>query len=202
MVKPKLRFAFVEKEEKTERRTRGEGGLAAAAEKNRERSVRLGIVAAFNRLGVPHKQWPELVRSFHGDQLQQIEYHQSMMPSPFQAPDFDRLNETAQDWVRSADIAWKLHRNRFLKECEDWVSAGVDEAIPQMKRARGPGKRVSPRPGGRSRGVNSSLERRYEMAARYLLKVPIKEIAGADLDAATAGRVAREIVRSAGWADK
>jgi hypothetical protein len=46
------------------------------------------------------------------------------------------------------------------------------------------------------------MGRRYEWAARYLLRVPLKEIAGADADAATVGRVAREIVRLAGWSNK
>ena len=82
------------------------------------------------------------------------------------------------------------------------VRAGVDEEIAEVKRARDTGKKV-PAPGvGRRRGGNTPIDRRYDWAAKYLVKVPLKEIAGADADATTVGRVAREIVRLAGWATK
>jgi hypothetical protein len=32
------------------------------------------------------------------------------------ASDFDRLKESAQDWVKVADRAWELHRNEFLQK--------------------------------------------------------------------------------------
>jgi hypothetical protein len=117
-------------------------GLAAAAGKNRERTARLHIIEAFGRLGIGYDQWPDFVRAFYTDQQQRIEYHQLMTPSPFEAPEFDRLNQSPQDWVKVADRAWELHRTGFLQRCQYWVDAGVDEEIPEAKRARAPGTKV------------------------------------------------------------
>jgi hypothetical protein len=125
-----------------------------------------------------------------------------MTPSRFQAPDFDRLSASPKDWVKVADSAWELHRNRFLQECADRVSAGVDEEIEEVKRARGTGKKLPAHVVGQRRGSNTPIDRRHEWAAKYLAGVPLKEIASADADASTVGRVAREIVRLAGWATK
>jgi len=86
-----------------------------------------------------------------------------------------------------------------LQECKDWVSEGVDEEI-RLKQARGPGKKMLPHGERQTRGKNTHIKRRYEWAAKYLLKVPLKEIAGADEDASTVGRVARDIIRLADWA--
>jgi hypothetical protein len=122
-----------------------------------------------------------------------------MTPRPFQAPGFDRLSQSPKGCVKVADDAWELHRNKFLQECEDWVTAGVDEEIADVKRSRGPGKKLLGAEGGRRRGANTPIDRRYGWAAKYLAKVPLKEIAGADTDATTVGRAAREIIRLAGW---
>ena len=177
-------------------------GLAAAAEKNRERATRLLIIEGFRRVGIPYAQWPEFVRAFYSDPQQQIEYHQFMPPPPFQAPEFDRLSQTSEEWVKVADRAWELHRDQFLQQCKDWVAAGVDQDIKEGKRARGTGTKVPAHPDDRRRGENTPIDRRYEWAAMYLLKKPLKEIAGADADPTTVGRVAREIVRKAGWSRK
>jgi hypothetical protein len=198
---PKCPSQPAEKAKEPDPRRQGlEEGLAAAAEKNRERAARLLIIEAFGRLGIPYGQWPEFVRAFYTDQQQRIEYHQFVNPSPFQAPDFDRLNQSPRDWVKVADKAWELHRNGFLQKCKDWVNAGIDEDIVEVKRARGTGTKV-PALGGRRRGDNTPINRRYGWAAKYLLRAPLKEIAAADADPTTVGKVAREIVRLAGWAD-
>ena len=186
---------------KPEPRRQDVAGQAAAAEKNREREARLCIIRALYGLGIPVNQWPDFVRAFSTDPHQQIKYDQSMTPAPFQAPEFDRLNQSPKDWVKVADRAWELHRNRFLQECKDWVSAGVDEEI-LVKRARGTRKKKLAHGEGQARGENTPIKRRYEWAARYLVKVPLKEIAGADADASTVGRIAREILRLAGWATR
>jgi len=193
---------LAEKARKSELRRQGDEGLAAAARQNREREARLRIIEAFGRLGIPYAQWPDFVRVFYTDPQRRIEFRQMMMPPPFQAPDFDRLNQSPSDWVKAADRAWELHRDRFLQQCEDWVSAGVDEEIVEGKHARGAGRKVAARKGGRRRGENTPIDRRHEWAAKRLVKVPLKEIAGADADATTVGRVAREIIRLAGWATK
>src|SRR6185369_13116137 len=91
-------------------------GLAAAAGKNRERVNRFWIIDGFRRLKIPYAQWPDFVQAFYTDPQQQIEYHQSMIPPPFQAPEFDRLNQSPEDWVKVADRAWKQHRDRFLQQ--------------------------------------------------------------------------------------
>ena len=39
-------------------------GQAAAAEKNREREARFGVVQALNRLSIPFAQWPDFVQAF------------------------------------------------------------------------------------------------------------------------------------------
>ncbi len=201
MTSSKLTRTIIEKLKKPELRGQSDEGLAAAAAKNRERDARLRIIEAFRRSGIPYDQWPDFVRAFHADPHQRIEFHALMTPQPFQAPDLDRLNGSPRDWVKNADHAWEQHRNRFLRECEDWVRTGVDEEIKEVKGVRGSGKEGPVPVGGRRRGNNTPMDRRYEWAARYLLKTPLKEIAGADADAATVGRIAREIVRLAGWSD-
>ena len=172
-------------------------GQRAAAEKNREREARFGIIQALSRLH-PYHQWPDFVQAFYTDPGQRTEYHQFIAPSPFQAPRFDRLNQSPKDWSKLADSAWERHRNRFLRAFESWVRAGVDEEIGE-KRVRSPGNRPPGEAKSRRRGANTPIDRRYEWAAKYLGRVPLKEIAGADAAVSTVGRVARAIIRSAGW---
>jgi hypothetical protein len=177
-------------------------GQAAAAEKNRQREACLGIIQAFGRLGIPFREWPDFVQAYYTDPHQQNKYRQRMLPAPFQAPDFDRLNQSPEDWAKTADRAWALHRETFLQECENWVKMGVDEEIVWKKRARGPGKKNLAREGAQRRGENTPVHRRYEWAAKYVARIPVKEIADENADASTVGRIARQIVRSAGWAGK
>ena len=199
MPDPKLPRKVAAKGKKRKPRRQGVEGLAAAVGRNREREARLRIIEAFGRLGISHDQWPKFVRAFYADPQQRTEYHQFTMPLLFQAPDFDPLNESPQDWVKRADKAWKLHRDGFLQKLEDWVSTGIDEEIPAAKRVRGTGKKVPAHVGGRRRGGNTPIDRRYEWAAKCLMNVPLKEIAGVDADAATVGRVVREILRLSDW---
>jgi hypothetical protein len=177
-------------------------GQAAAAKRNRQREVRLSIIDAFVRLRIPFHVWPDFVQAYYTDPHQQNKYRQLMTPSSFHAPDFDRLNQSPDDWIKEADRAWALHRNTFLDECGNWVKAGVDEEIVEAKRPRGPGKKMPVNEGVQRRGDNTPIERRYEWAAKYLARVALKEIAGEDACASTAGRIARQIVRSAGWVTK
>lgn len=176
-------------------------GQAFAAAMNREREARLRIIAALHRLSIPPSRWPDFVQAFYSDPSQRTEYHQRVAPSPFKAPPFDRLNQSPQDWMKVADSAWKRHRDRFLQTFPSWVSAGVDEEIVE-RAVRGPGKKPPTVARSRRRGENTSIDRRHEWAAKYLLGVRLKEIAGADADVSTVGRVARDIIRSAGWSTK
>lgn len=171
-------------------------GQAAAAKKNRVREARLSISAALQRLGQPYAQWPSFVREFNEHLGQYPKYRQRISPSPFQPPPFDRLNQSPKDWIETADRAWQLHRDRFLRGCQFWATAGVDDEIPALKSARGPG---SPAWNGK-RGKNTAAERRYEWAAQYLCRVPLKEIAGqSKAEPSTVGRIARATLRQAEW---
>src|SRR5580693_4388603 len=160
------------------------------AEKNREQEARVEILQAFNRLAVPHSQWPKFVQEFYTTAGQRTEYHHFVAPPPFQAPRFDRLKQSPREWAIVADTAWERHRDSFLRHGEGWVTLGVDQRIDE-KRVRGPGKRVSAAATDRARGVNTTIGQRSEWTAKYLVGVPLKEIAGAHEDASTVGRVAR-----------
>jgi hypothetical protein len=174
-------------------------GQAAAAENNRRREVRLGIIQAFSRLRIPYSQWPDFIKLYYADPHQQNQYCQNMSPLPFQAPDFDRLNQSPAEWKKAADNAWALHRNRFLEECQTWVKMGVDEEIVWKERPRGPGNGKFGRGRKRRRADNTAIDQRFVWAAQYLAGVPLKQIAGEHADPSTVGRIARQILRSAGW---
>jgi len=178
---------------------RQSGFQAGGAAVNRQREARFRIIGALVRLSIPTSRWPEFVQAFYSDPSQK--YHQRVAPSPFRAPAFDRLNQSPQDWKKAADSAWKRHRDRFLQTFPSWVAAGVDEEIVETA-TRGPGKKPSTVAASRRRGENTSMDRRYAWAANYLLGVPLKQIAGNDEDVSTVGRVARDIIRSAGWPTK
>lgn len=179
----------------TSRTQASDEGMADAARKNRATQTRQQIVRALRGLGSEFTAWPDFVREFYRDPREQIVFEDGAIPPPFQLPEFDRLNQSPEDWVKTANAAWQRHRDRFLQWCQSWVVAGVDEEIPAAKQVRGPGRK----PGG-ERGKNTVLERRYAWAAKCLLRVPLKEIAGQDdADATTVGRVARATLRQAQW---
>jgi hypothetical protein len=140
---------------------------------NRLREARLSIIVALRRLGQPYVEWPSFVRKFDEHLSQDPKYKQRIAPSPFQPPDFDRLNQSPKDWIEVADKAWQRHRDRFLRGCQFWTAIGVDDKIPAAKSARGPGLPA----GNGKRGKNTARERRSEWAAQYLCGVPLKEIA-------------------------
>ncbi len=93
----------------------------------------------------------------------------------------------------------EAHREKILEEWNSWVTAGVDEPIEQVKRIRTGKTGPPPSKQHRGRGANTPIERRYEWAARYLLGIPLKEIAGAEADPSTVGKIVREILQIAGW---
>lgn len=171
-------------------------GQVSAAQKNRETQTRRRIVQALGWLGADFRtQWPDFVREFYRDPLKQTVFEDCALPPPFQPPDFDRLNQSPKDWAKVANAAWSQHRGRFLQSCQAWVEAGVDEEIPAAKQIRGPGITSKG-----ERGKNTVFERRYVWAAKYLLRVPLKEIAAQDnADATTVGRVARATLTLANW---
>ena len=171
-------------------------GQAAAARKNRENQTRQQIVRALESLGSAFRtEWPGFVREFCRDPLEQTIFTDCALPPPFQPPEFDRLNQTPEEWAKAASAAWDQSRERFLQSCHDWVVTGVDEQIPATRTVRGPGSKPKS-----ERGKNTVLERRYLWAAKYLLQVPRKEIAAQDnANVTTVGRVARETLLQANW---
>ena len=177
----------------------GNSGAGAAAKKNRERQAREGIIRAFHRLGTAYSKWPDFVQEFYTNTRERTEYRQLISPPPFQPPVFDRLNQSPEDWRKSADATWEQHGDRFLRGCDYWVTVGVDDEIPVAKPTRGTG--ISPAKG--TRGDNTDMDRRYEWAAKYLVRLPLKEIAAQDsADPSTVGRIARGILRQANWSEQ
>ncbi|HEV3332028.1 MAG TPA: hypothetical protein VG096_13645 [Bryobacteraceae bacterium] len=173
----------------------GRSGQAAAARKNQERKAREGIVRALQRLGAAYTNWPDLVREFYTN-TSETAYRQPISPPAFQPPVFDRLNQSPTDWIKSATAAWEEHRDRFLRGCDFWATVGVDDEIPVGKPTRGGG---TCGPNGK-RGYNTAIDQRNEWAAKYLVRVPLKEIAAQDCaDPSTVGRIARGILRQANW---
>ena len=168
-------------------------------ENNRVRQARLAIIAALQRLGQPYAEWPSFIRKFNNHVGQDADYQQRISPPPFQPPDFDRLNQSPRDWIEGADRAWQLHRDRFLHGCRFWANVGVDDEIPAARRARGPEVHAL----NGKRGHNTAMDRRFEWAAQYLCRVPLKEIAAqSSAEPSTVGRIAREILRQAEWRDR
>jgi hypothetical protein len=192
MANSRLRRETAKKVTKPESVVREVAGEAAAAEKNRQLATRTRIVDAYGRLGT---ELPDFVRAFLTNPQQ---YYDPSSPLPFQAPDFDRLNQSREDWEKEADQAWEKHRKEFLRICEVWVEIGVDEKIEATVRARGPGEKGPTKAGSRKRRDNTPIDKRYEWAAKRLAGEPIKAIAGPDDDASVVGRVVKGILRQAG----
>ena len=169
-------------------------GQAKAAEGNRQRQTRHRVITVLQRLGISCDEWPDFVRTYHADPQQRTEYSHCQLPAPFQPPEFNRLSQSPEEWTKAADQAWETHRNRFLQSCQHWVESEVDEEIQAAKHTRDPGGHLI------NRGNNTAVGRRYEWAAKYLARMPLKEIAARDgADPSTVGRIAREILRQADW---
>lgn len=170
-------------------------GEAVAAIKNRQIGVRLQIIAALQRLGIPQRQWPDFVRKFHTSPGEQAGYTESIQPPPFQPPDFERLKESLQEWAKRADAGWQQHRDTFMRLWESWVTLGVDEEIPPMKSTRGAGRKGS--------RTNAAPDVRVEWAARRLAGDAWKEIAFKySKKESQVKKAASEILKLAGWPPK
>jgi hypothetical protein len=184
-----------------------------AAEHNRERRSRLCIIKALQKLGIPPEEWPDCVRGYSTSpgehsldsssedwkkELAKTEYHQTSQPPPFEPPEFDRLNQSRAEWVKVADAAWELHRNRFLQRREFWVKAGVDDEIGEEKHTRGPGSRSR-----EHKRDNSALDLRFEWAALRLCGIGCKEISARyNLKESQVTKQSKELLVAAGWSPK
>jgi hypothetical protein len=119
-------------------------------------------------------------------------YYDSLEPLSFQPPVFERLHESPQEWRKRADAAWQQHRDRFLEECQTWVSVGLDEEVPLAKSTRGTGRT--------GRRLNAPLALRIEWAARRLSGAAWKEIANESFKEDQVKKAASEVLKLAGWA--
>lgn len=169
-------------------------GEPAAAARNREIRVRLQIIEALQRLGIPHREWPDFVRAFYTNPQERQGYCASISPPSFQPPDFKRLNESLKEWAKAADAAWKQHRDDFMEKCQSWVTLGVDEEIPPEKKTRGPGRK------GRRR--NAPPGAHAEWSARRLCGATWKEIAGDRFKVDQVKKAASKMLKLAGWPTK
>jgi hypothetical protein len=173
-------------------------GQAAAAGQNRQREARLGILKALQALGIPVKQWPDFVQVYYRESPQPMSARQLISPPPFQAPPFDRLNESPKEWKKKADEKWEQHCELFLKDREFWVKQGVDEKIAETKRRRGTGKAQSPR-----KRKNTAIECRYEWAALRVCGEAWKEIAARyECRESAVTKAASKVLRVAHWPTK
>jgi len=175
-------------------------GQGAAAEQNRRAEARRRIIQALDRLAIPFCKWPGCVQVHVSRPNERLEYRQLLVAPNFQPPVFDRLHQSPKAWTKLADEAWQKHRDRFLKRCDMWTKAGLDEAIVPAKGARGTGGEAQSAAGQRKRGNNTPFGRRDKWAAKYLVGIALKEIAAQDsADPSTVGRVVRGVLRVAAW---
>lgn len=164
-------------------------GEAAAANKNREIRARLQIIGALQTLGIPQSQWPDFVRTFHTDPQARTEFEHSAIPPPFQPPDFDRLHESLQDWIKKSNAAWRQYQARFKEAEQAWITQGVDEEIPLAKSTRGTGRM----------GRNAALDLRYQWAARRLSGAAWKEIPCGSFKMDQVKKAATAVLKLADW---
>jgi hypothetical protein len=140
-------------------------------------------VAAFERLGIHRDEWPSFVQVPDGPELEDFK-----VPLPFCAPEFRRFHQTPQEWSALADAAWEAHREKFLEEHRSWVEVGIDPAVQEERRARGPGARL-----------------RYEWAALWLVGKTWKEIVTSYLTDVEqeyqVRKAASQVLDTAGWRD-
>ena len=167
-------------------------GQAAAAAKNRETTVRLQIVEAFQQLGISDREWPDCVRRFYSNPEARKEYIESVDPPPFQPPAFDRLHQSPEEWEKLAYSAFQRYLDDWRKLQQSWVTGGVDEEIPPAKSRRGPGQKER----------NTPLDLRYQWAARRLSGAAWKEIAGEFSKEDQVKKAAVRILKAAGWFTK
>ena len=160
-------------------------GPAWAAEMNRREAVRASLVRKLQELAVPYNVWPDFVQTWHSNPHNRLTFSNAVPLPSFQPPDYDRLVQTIEEWVETADEAWKRHRDRFVQSRKFWEGAGVDESIPPRKSTRGP------------------VEDRYRWAALRLSGLSWKEVsARAQLGTSTVTKAASQILDEADWPTK
>ena len=172
----------------------GSSWQIAAAKRNRVRAERLAVIAALQDLGCPLEA-PSFVREFHNNLREHPDFRQPISPPPFQLPNFDRLNQSRDEWKVISQKAFEQHCDQFLRRRQFWVDAGVDDEIPPAKSTRGVRTQAV-----RRKRRNTAIKLRYRWAAQYLCRIPLKEIAAqSDADSGTVGRIARAILKEAAW---
>jgi hypothetical protein len=157
---------------------------------NRQNTARAALLAALVRLEIPEDRWPEFVQDYKARQAQNTKFRQRLHPPPFAPPVFDPLNQSTDDWVKSADAAWGKHRDQFLEKREFWRRVGVDAEISPSKQARVSGK-------------TPSVTQRYDWAAMRLCGDSWKEIASIhQMKESTVTKAATAVLEMADWPTK
>jgi hypothetical protein len=153
-----------------------------------QREAQQRIITALQLMGIPRAKWPTFI------QLPlPVEAHQTVTPWPFQPPDFERLHQSIDEWVKAADAAWQKYRDGVVQGWQTCVQKGVDAAVPVAKSRRGPGNNRR----------NANTGDRYKWAALRLSGLDWKEIA-ARSNATISGvtKAASEVLRAAEWPTK
>ena len=137
-------------------------GDAWAAKKNQEFEVRSRIVQALQELGIEPQKWPLYVQRWHAGASKQPKFSSSAIPPSFQPPTCERLRDSIADWKKQADLAWKQHRDRFIRQIAIDEELGIDEKVPPLRKSRGPGRSAH----------YSHVQERWKWAALRLLGHP------------------------------
>jgi hypothetical protein len=177
-----------------------------AAKKNRREAVRTHIVEALQSIESDRAKWPEYIRIWFSQAATRPRFSNKVLLRPFQAPPFDRLSTSIDEWRQRANRAWEQHLNEFIEAQRRNEELGFDEIIPQPKRTRGRGK-------GKQR-KNADAVLRYEWAARKLIGESYNDIAVLDIArdspsnldekriksrASTVQKAVEQILRVADW---
>jgi hypothetical protein len=86
---------------------------------------------ALQRLGIPYPKWPDFVKSFYENPKERAGFSASISPPPFQAPEFDWLKQSLEQWEKAAHKAWRQHLDSFKERyCQYPITQGVDMEIP------------------------------------------------------------------------
>ena len=165
-----------------------------AVTENRVRRERLAIITALQGLG-SLSEAPTRVREFYSSLRKQPDFRQPISPPPLQLPNFDRLNQSPEEWRKISRKVFEQHCDEFLRQRQFWVDAGVDDEMPAAKSTRGAGPL-----GVHGKRRNTAVKLRYHWAAQYLCHMPLKEIASqSGANPITVGRIARAILEQAEW---
>lgn len=171
-------------------KTEADTGEAAAAAKNQQIQARKQILQALQRLGVPFEKYPEPVRQFATSPEAQAEFHESIILPPFQPPPWERLHETARQYIKKTTDELRAKLETSLKPWENLITMGIDEEIT-IKSRRGAGRKGT--------RLNAPPDLRADWVARRLMGDLWKQIADDRHKEDQVKKAATELLKVAGW---